>query len=340
VNSHAAGQDEHIRVRPVTCAGGATKSLNKGNERSTQGFQPMSDNVSRLPRVASALPDRCGVGLKPEHIDEILRDRPALGFFEIHAENYMGAGGPPHRRLEAIRALYPLSLHGVGLSIGSPKPLDRDHLGRLAALASRYQPGLFSEHLAWSSHDEGYLNDLLPLPYTQDTLASVCEHVDQVQEALGRHMLLENPSTYVIFAESTMSETDFIREIAVRTGCGLLLDISNVLVSATNHGFDALDYLDAFPLDHVGEIHLAGFAEASDDAGHTVLIDAHDSPVRERVWDLYRDVTATLGPVPTLVEWDNDVPEWPVLLGEVRRAEAAMAQAISRASAHGRRHAV
>ena len=300
----------------------------------------MSEPAPSSSRAASALPDRSGVGLKPEHIDEILRDRPAVGFFEIHAENYMGAGGPPHRRLEAIRALYPLSLHGVGLSIGSPKPLDREHLGRLAALARRYQPGLVSEHLAWSSHDEGYLNDLLPLPYTRQTLATVCAHVDQVQEALDRPMLLENPSTYVIFRESTIAETDFIREIARRTGCGLLLDVSNVLVSATNHGFDARAYLDAFPLDEVGEIHLAGFAEAEDDAGHRMLIDAHDSPVRDQVWELYGAVIARRGPVPTLVEWDNDVPQWPVLLGEARRADAAMVTAASGRREGPRRHAV
>jgi uncharacterized protein (UPF0276 family) len=300
----------------------------------------MSETAPLSPRVAPALPNRSGLGLKPEHIDEILRDRPALGFFEIHAENYMGAGGPPHRRLEAIRAHYPLSLHGVGLSIGSPSPLDRDHLGRLAALAKRYEPGLFSEHLAWSSHNEGFLNDLLPLPYTHETLATVCEHVDQVQEALARPMLLENPSTYVVFDESTIAETDFIGEIAKRTGCGLLLDISNVLVSATNHGFDPHVYLDAFPLDRVGEIHLAGFAEAEDDAGHLVLIDTHDSPVRDRVWDLYREVIARRGCAPTLVEWDNDVPEWLVLLGEAHRAEAAMADAASMIEKGARRHAV
>ena len=300
----------------------------------------MTESSHPPPRVASLLPDRSGVGLKPEHIDKILRDRPTLGFFEIHAENYMGDGGPPHRRLEAIRALYPLSLHGVGLSIGSPRPLDRVHLDRLAALAKRYQPGLFSEHLAWSSHNEAYLNDLLPLPYTQETLAAVCDHVDQVQEALARPMLLENPSTYVLFEESTISEVDFIREIARRTGCGLLLDISNVLVSATNHGFDPTAYLDAFPLDRVGEIHLAGFAEAEDDSGHVVLIDAHDSPVRAPVWDLYRKVVGRLGPTPTLIEWDNDVPEWPVLLGEARRAEAAMAQATAASREGLRRHAL
>ena len=297
----------------------------------------MVDSPSNA-RGGATLPNRSGVGLKPEHIDAILRDRPSLGFFEVHAENYMGAGGPPHRRLEAIRALYPLSLHGVGLSIGSPRPLDRAHLARLVALARRYEPGLFSEHLAWSSHNEGYLNDLLPLPYTPETLATVCEHVDQVQEALGRPMLLENPSTYVLFKESTIAETDFLRGIATRTGCGLLLDVSNVLVSATNHGFDARAYLDAFPLDRVGEIHLAGYAESEDDAGYPLLIDAHDSPVREQVWDLYREVIARRGPTPTLVEWDNDVPEWPVLREEARRAEAAMAQASGSTNAGDCRH--
>ena len=286
--------------------------------------------ISALPRHRPAHLRGCGVGLKPEHIDEILRDRPAMGFFEVHAENYMGDGGPPHRQLEAIRALYPLSLHGVGLSIGSPRPLDREHLSRLAALARRYQPSLFSEHLAWSSHNEGYLNDLLPLPYTEETLSTVCAHIDQVQNAMGRRMLLENPSTYVVFTESTMSETDFIGEIARRTGCGLLLDVSNVIVCATNHGFDATAYLDAFPLRHVSEIHLAGFADSIDDAGHPMLIDAHDSPVREPVWSLYREVIGRIGPVPTLIEWDNDVPAWSRLLDEARLAQTLLDDASGR----------
>jgi uncharacterized protein len=300
----------------------------------------MSPPAPSPPRVASTLPNRSGVGLKPEHVEEILRDRPSLGFFEIHAENYMGDGGPPHRRLEAIRSRYPLSLHGVGLSIGSPGPLDREHLKRLAALAARYQPGLVSEHLAWSSHGERFLSDLLPLPYTPETLAAVCAHIDEVQDALGQSMLLENPSTYVIFSESTIAETDFIREIARRTGCGLLLDVSNVLVSAANHGFDAADYLAAFPLDRVGEIHLAGFAETEDDAGHIVLIDAHDSPVREQTWRLYREVIARRGPTPTLIEWDNDVPSWSTLLQEARRADAAMAEGALMRADEAWRHAV
>ena len=279
------------------------------------------------PRVAASLPARAGVGLKAEHVDDILAGAPDLGFFEIHAENYMGAGGPPHRRLEAIRARYPLSLHGVGLSIGSPRPLDKAHLRRLAALAERYEPGLFSEHLAWSSHDEGFFNDLLPLPYTSETLQTVCDHIDETQDAVGRRMLLENPSTYVLFKESAMAETDFLAEIARRTGCGLLLDVNNVIVSATNHGFDPLAYLDAFPLRHVGEIHLAGYAEAEDDAGRLLLIDAHDSPVRDGVWALYSETIRRIGPTPTLVEWDNDTPAWPVLFAEAQRAEQAMAQA-------------
>ena len=175
----------------------------------------------------------------------------------------MGAGGPPHRRLDAIRERYPLSLHGVGLSIGSPGPLDRDHLERLATVAKRFEPALFSEHLAWSTHEGAFLNDLLPLPYTDETLARVSEHIDEVQNAIGRTMLLENPSTYVVFDESTWAETDFLREIARRTGCGLLLDVNNVFVSAVNHGFDPERYLADFPLAAVGEIHLAGYAETA-----------------------------------------------------------------------------
>jgi uncharacterized protein (UPF0276 family) len=273
------------------------------------------------PRVAAALPNRAGVGFKPEHFAAIMEERPDVGFFEIHAENYMGDGGPPHRRLEAIRARYPLSLHGVGLSIGGPRPLDCAHLARLSALKRRYEPGLFSEHLAWSSHDCGYLDDLLPLPYTAETLRVVCDHVDETQEAVGR-MLLENPSTYVRFAESDIPETEFLAEIARRTGCGLLLDVNNVEVQAGNHGFDALAYLDAFPLEAVEEIHLAGYFETRDDAGAELRIDAHDSPVRPRVLALYAHVIARIGPKPTLIEWDNDLPDWATLHGEAKRADA------------------
>ena len=267
-----------------------------------------------------------GVGFKPEHFEAIVDTRPRLGFFEVHAENYMGGGGAPHRRLDSIRELYPLSLHGVGLSIGSPGPLDRAHLQRLAAVAKRFEPTLVSEHLAWSTHEDAFLNDLLPLPYTDETVARVSEHIDEVQNALGRTMLLENPSTYVLFAESTWAETDFLREIARRTGCGLLLDVNNVFVSAINHGFDPELYLADFPLAAVGEIHLAGCSDDSDDAGLPLLIDAHNSPVRDAVWSLYSTTIRRLGPTPTLIEWDNDVPAWPTLLGEARRAERAIGE--------------
>jgi uncharacterized protein (UPF0276 family) len=278
------------------------------------------------------LADHAGVGLKPQHVAAILDSVPDIGFFEVHAENYMGAGGAPHAQLAAIGERYPLSLHGVGLSIGAAGPLDRDHLVRLRELDRRYRPALFSEHLAWSSHGETFLADLLPLPYTSETLARVCDHVDEVQDTLGRQMLLENPSTYVVFEDSTLEETVFIREVARRTGCGLLLDINNVFVSATNHATSPDDYLDLFPLDLVGEIHLAGHAPITDEDGSPLLIDAHDRPVCDPVWSLYERVIAEAGGRPTLIEWDNDVPDWPVLRAEAERADRILAR-------HARRRA-
>lgn len=270
------------------------------------------------------MPRRAGVGLKAEHCRRILETVPDVGFFEVHAENYMGAGGPPHRHLAAIRDLYPLSLHGVGLSIGADRPLARPHLLRLKALIGRYAPALFSEHLAWSSHDAGFLHDLLPVPYTAEALARVSDHVDEVQEILGRQMLLENPSTYVAFAESTWLETDFITEVVRRTGCGLLLDVSNVQVAATNQHWDPFAYVDACPLAAVQEIHLAGFTREADDEGRPLLIDTHSCPVHETVWDLFAHTIGRTGPVPTLIEWDSHVPGWPTLQAEADRAEALM----------------
>jgi uncharacterized protein (UPF0276 family) len=264
-----------------------------------------------------------GTSFKHEHLAAILADGKPKGFFEVHAENYMGAGGPPHRALEAIRRDNPVSLHGVCMSIGGPQPLDEEHLKRFRSLVERYEPALVSEHLAWSTHETTYFNDLLPLPYTDATLARVCDHIGKVQETIGRPMLLENPSTYVAFRESTMSETQFIRSIARRTGCGLLLDINNVFVSATNHGFSALDYLADFPLAEVEEIHLAGHAEQADDEGERLLIDSHDGPVADAVWRLFEIVVERCGPIPTLIEWDSNIPDWPIL-----KAEAAAAQAI------------
>jgi uncharacterized protein len=264
-----------------------------------------------------------GTSFKPEHLDAILADGPQDGFFEVHAENYMGAGGPPHRALEMIRRDHPVSLHGVCMSIGGPEPLNRQHLKRFRALVERYEPALVSEHLAWSTHAGTFYNDLLPLPYTDTALAHVCRHIDEMQEAIRRPILLENPSTYVAFASSAMRETEFVAAIVRRTGCGLLLDVNNVFVSAANHGFAALDYLADFPLSEVGEIHLAGHAEQTDDEGETLLIDSHDGPVADAVWKLYEIAIARCGPIPTLIEWDSQIPDWPVL-----RAEASAARAI------------
>lgn len=264
-----------------------------------------------------------GTSLKHEHLTAILAEGKQTGFFEVHAENYMGAGGPPHHALTHIRRDHALSLHGVCMSIGGPQRLDEAHLERFKTLVDRYAPALVSEHLAWSTHATTYFNDLLPLPYTSVTLSRVADHIDEVQETIGRSILLENPSTYVIFPASTMSETDFIREVVRRTGCGLLLDVNNVFVSATNHGYSALGYLADFPLEHVGEIHLAGHTVQADDEGDLLLIDSHDRRVADAVWRLFDLAIAQTGPIPTLVEWDSDIPDWPIL-----KAEAAAAQAI------------
>lgn len=272
------------------------------------------------------MPAAAGAGFKPQHAEAILDDAYRIGFLEVHAENYMGAGGMPHRLLTRMREQFPLSVHGVGLSIGGEGPLDREHLERLADVVERYQPALVSEHLAWSSHDRTYYNDLLPIPYDQDTLERVVAHVDQVQERLKRAILLENPSTYVAFETSTMRETDFIREVARRTGCGLLLDINNVHVSASNHGYSAERYLADFPLELVEEIHLAGHAPdegttPSNPATRRLLIDSHDRPVDAVVWDLFETVLGETGALPTLIEWDEAIPDWQVLRQEAERAD-------------------
>lgn len=278
---------------------------------------------------------KAGASFRPEHFDAIAEDAGFGGFFEVHAENYMGAGGPPHLALAAIRQRFPLSMHGVCMSIGGPQPLDGDHLARFAGVIERYEPAVVSEHLAWSTHDDIFFSDLLPLPYTQETLDHVCAHIDQVQEAIGRQILMENPATYLLFPESTFSETGFIREMARRTGCGLLLDVNNVFVSATNHRFSASDYLADFPLDLVGEIHLAGHDEQRDDEGQPLLIDTHDRAVSDPVWSLYETVIDRTGPVPTLVEWDSDVPAWNVLRAEADAARRILERQLGSA---GRSH--
>ncbi|MBM3564198.1 MAG: DUF692 domain-containing protein [Alphaproteobacteria bacterium] len=270
---------------------------------------------------ASSLPARAGAGFKSAHFADIEAAAPGVGFFEIHAENYMGAGGPPHAQLMRLRRDFPLSIHGVGLSIGGAEPLDREHLRRVKSLVDRYAPAAFSEHLAWSTQGGRFLNDLLPLPYNSTTLAHVVAHVDEIQETLGRPILLENPAAYLRFQSSDYSEIDFLLEIARRTDCRLLLDVTNAYVSATNLDFSAEDYIDAFPMSYVEEIHLAGYAEDADEIGDLLLIDAHCAPVQQGVWRLYDRALTRRGPVATLIEWDNDIPPWPLLLEQATHAE-------------------
>ena len=273
---------------------------------------------------AATLPARGGLGLKPEHFHTILETLPDLGFFEVHAEHSMVDGGPFHHYLTQIRSHYPLSIHGVGLSIGGEGPLDEEHLDRLAALIRRYEPQSFSEHLAWSSHGDTFLNDLLPAPYHAATLQRVSEHIDRVQERLQRKMLLENPATYVEFAASTMAETEFLGEVIRRTGCGLLLDVNNVYVSCTNHGRDPQAFIEALPLAATAQIHLAGFAQDIDAVGTPLLIDSHGAPIARAVWDLYRFTLERAGQQPTLIERDNDIPAFSVLLAEAQQADSLL----------------
>lgn len=270
------------------------------------------------------VPARAGIGLKAQHIPHVLENRPDLGWFEVHAENYMGAGGPPHRALEDVRALYPLSVHGVGMSLGGSTPLNPAHLERFAGVIARYAPGLVSEHLAWAAHGAAFFNDLLPLPYTEETLDHFRARIDEVQTRIGRPILVENPSTYLSPRGSTMEELEFLTAACAHTGCGLLLDVNNVYVTACNHGLEAEAYLDAVPGELVGEIHLAG--HAIDRRGEVeIRVDDHGSHVKRQVWALYERVIARIGPRPTLIEWDTDVPEFSVLYDEAMRAERILA---------------
>ena len=288
-----------------------------------------SPDVSRH-STARRLPNGPGVGYKPQHYGDLIQDAAPVEWLEIHAENYMGHGGRPLAQLRHLAERFPISVHGVGLSIGGEDGLDPDHLARLKTLCDWLNPASFSEHLAWSTHQldgqSSYFNDLLPLPYTDATLARICTHIDQVQEALNRPMLLENPSSYLKFAESTWAEPDFMAEIARRTGCGLLLDVNNIFVSAVNLGFDPVQYVNSYALDKVGEIHLGGHDEDIDDHGAPLLIDSHGREVADPVWALLAHVLAGTGPAPLLIEWDTDVPEWPVLRDEATRAAAALSR--------------
>ena len=267
--------------------------------------------------VAGSIPARAGIGLRAPHYRELLERHPAIGWVEVHSENYFGEGGQPHWFLERVRRDYPLSLHGVGLSLGSAEALSREHLTSLKALIERFEPGLVSDHLSWSAVGGRYLNDLLPLPYTEEALRVFCDHVAEAQDFLGRRILIENPSSYIAYRHSSVPESEFLRAVAERTGCGILLDVNNVYVSATNHGFDASAYLSAIPVERVEEIHLAGF-----DRGDHCLIDTHGKPVADAVWLLYAEAVQRFGTVPTLIEWDTDIPPLDVLLAEATIADA------------------
>lgn len=282
---------------------------------------PQYSPVAECAPAGAGLPVQAGVGFKPQHFEALQADPEPPGFIEVHAENYMGAGGVPHVQLTALRERLPVSLHGVGLSIGGEDPLDSAHLERLARLNTRYQPMLFSEHLAWSTHGGRYLNDLLPVCYDSRALVRVCAHIDQLQSRLGRQILLENPSTYFEFESSSYSEPEFLAAIVQRTGCGLLLDVNNVHVSCHNNCHDPLAYLAGLPLHAVRQIHLAGHAEERVPGGTPLLIDDHGAPVAEAVWSLYGRVVAKTGRVATLIEWDTRVPAYATLRDEAQRAQ-------------------
>ena len=258
-----------------------------------------------------------GIGLRLPHVAEIAATRPHLGFLEVHAENYMPEAAALDRLLE-LRSDYPVSIHGVALSLGSAEELDRTHLGRFKALIKRVEPVLVSEHLAWSAIGGAYLNDVLPLPYTEESLEIFCRHVSEAQETLGRRLLIENPSSYLRFRHSTISEVEFLTETARRTGCGILCDVNNIYVSATNFRFDPIAYLDSLPAAAIGEIHLAGHHAAEN---VDILIDDHGSRVALAVWELYSAALKRFGPVPTLIEWDTKLPALEILLDEARHAQ-------------------
>jgi len=280
----------------------------------------------------NAIPAQAGIGLRFQHHQAVVDARPDVPWLEVHTENYMG-GGTPIRYLEAIRRDTPISLHGVGLSLGSAEGIDPAHLARIHKVVERIEPGLVSEHIAWNMIGGEYLADLMPLPMTEEALDVVCRHVDQTQNYLKRRILVENPSTYVAFGNSIIPEWEFMAAVAARTGCGILCDVNNICVSAHNHGWDASAYIAALPIDVVGEIHLAGHSIRSLADGSTLRIDDHGSRVSEEVWTLYRQAITRFGAVPTLIEWDNDVPPFDVLLQEAGRAASLIASKERRARA-------
>jgi len=274
--------------------------------------------MERARPVAGSIAAHIGVGLRAPHIAEVLASRPAIGWFEVHSENYMGRG-PGFAALMKVRRDYPLSLHGVGLSLGTAEGLDRAHLYELKELVERSEPFLVSEHLSWSVTGGVYLNDLLPLPLTEETLAVVSRNIALMQETLGRRVLIENPSSYLRFRHSAIPEPEFLAELVRRTGCGLLCDVNNIYVSCTNFAEDTAAYLAALPSEAVGEIHLSGHFR-SERRGRALLIDDHGAQVSDEVWALYRLALERFGMVPTLIEWDKNLPPWAALLAEARRA--------------------
>jgi uncharacterized protein (UPF0276 family) len=283
----------------------------------------MGKSRSSIERVSTSIPAAAGIGLRGPHYRDIVDQKPAVGWLEAHSENYFGDGGIPLYYLEKCRAHYPLSLHGVGLSLGSADPLSRHHLQQLKSLIDRFEPGLVSEHLSWGSIDGRYFNDLLPMPYTEESLNHFCSRVVQTQEYLRRQILIENPSSYLTYAHSTIPEWEYFVEIANRSGCGLLVDVNNIYVSAQNHGFDGKHYIEQIPARHVGEIHLAGFTvNTYDDV--EILIDDHGSAVAEEVWQLFDFATAQYGPKPSLMEWDSDIPALDALLAEAVKTQSIL----------------
>jgi uncharacterized protein (UPF0276 family) len=271
-------------------------------------------------QIGGPIPAQAGIGLRFQHHEAVIARQPAIAWLEVHTENYMG-GGTPLRCLETVRRNYPISLHGVGLSLGSAEGLDAAHLERIREVAERIEPALMSEHIAWNVVGGTYLADLLPLPMTEEALAVVCRHVVQTQDFLKRRILVENPSTYLAFAHSTIPEWEFITAVAERTGCGILCDVNNIYVSACNHGWDASAYVDALAPALIGEIHLAGHSVRPLPGGSALRIDDHGSRVIAEVWSLYERALARFGPIPTLIEWDNQVPALDVLLDEASLAD-------------------
>jgi uncharacterized protein (UPF0276 family) len=275
------------------------------------------------PRVAARIPASAGIGLRAPHYQVLLDDQPDIGFVEVHSENYFGDGGAPLYYLERARRHYPVSLHGVGLSLGSADPLNRAHLDHLKRLIQRIDPGLVSEHLCWNSVDGRYLNDLLPLPYTDEALHHVSARIREAQDFLGRRLAIENLSSYVAYAHSTIPEWEFVAAVADEADCDLLLDVNNIYVSSRNHGFDARTYIHAIPRERVREIHLAGHSAKRFEDGE-ILIDTHNALVCPDVWALYRETIELLGPRPTLIEWDSDLPPLSTLVEEAERAQKIM----------------